>query len=29
MQFDQIRERVLPFAEAQGLVTDADVFRLS
>jgi predicted transcriptional regulator len=29
MQFDQIRERVLPFAEAQGLLTDEDVFRLA
>jgi predicted transcriptional regulator len=28
MQFDQIRERVLPFAEAQGLLTDEDIFRL-
>jgi predicted transcriptional regulator len=28
MQFDQTRERVLPFAEAQGLLTDEDVFRL-
>jgi predicted transcriptional regulator len=28
MQFDQIRERVFPFAEAQGLLRDEDVFRL-
>jgi hypothetical protein len=28
MHFGQLRERVLPFAEAQGLLTDEDVFRL-
>lgn len=27
MQFDQLRERVMPFAEAQGYLTDEDVFR--
>lgn len=26
-RFRSIRRRVLPFAEAQGLVTDEDVFR--
>ena len=26
--FDQLRARVMPFAEAQGLLTDEDVFRL-
>ena len=26
--FDQMRGRVVPFAEAQGLLTDKDVFRL-
>ena len=26
--FDQVRARVMPFAEAQGLLTDEDVFRL-
>ncbi|MFH1219232.1 MAG: ribbon-helix-helix protein, CopG family [Candidatus Eisenbacteria bacterium] len=25
-QFGQLRKRVLPFAEAQGLLTDEDVF---
>ena len=28
MRFDQLRDRTLPFAEAQGLLTDEDVFRL-
>jgi predicted transcriptional regulator len=28
MQFDQLRERTMPFAEAQGILTDEDVFRL-
>lgn len=27
MQFEQLRERVMPFAEAQGLLTDEDVER--
>ncbi len=27
MQFEQLRERVMPFAEAQGYLTDEDVFR--
>jgi predicted transcriptional regulator len=27
MDFEQIRERVMPFAEAQGFLTDEDVFR--
>jgi predicted transcriptional regulator len=27
MQFEQLRERVMPFAEARGLLTDEDVFR--
>lgn len=26
--FDQLRARVMPFAEEQGLLTDEDVFRL-
>jgi predicted transcriptional regulator len=26
--FDQLRARIAPFAEAQGLLTDEDVFRL-
>jgi predicted transcriptional regulator len=26
-QFRQLRKKVLPFAEAQGLLTDEDVFR--
>jgi predicted transcriptional regulator len=26
-QFRQLRKKVLPFAEAQGLLVDADVFR--
>lgn len=26
-RFRSIRKRILPFAEAQGLVTDEDVFR--
>jgi predicted transcriptional regulator len=26
--FDQLRSRVMPFAEARGLLTDEDVFRL-
>ena len=25
--FDQLRDRVAPFAEAQGLLTDEDVFK--
>ena len=25
MQFEQLRERIMPFAEAQGFVTDEDV----
>jgi predicted transcriptional regulator len=28
MQFEQLRARVMPFAEAQGVLTDEDVFRL-
>lgn len=27
MRFEQMRERVLPFAEARGYLTDEDVFR--
>jgi predicted transcriptional regulator len=27
LQFEQLRERVLPFAEAAGYLTDEDVFR--
>jgi predicted transcriptional regulator len=27
MQFEQLRERAMPFAEAQGYLTDEDVFR--
>ncbi len=27
MSFEQLRERVMPFAEAQGYLTDEDVFR--
>ena len=27
MQFEQLRERVMPFAEVQGYLTDEDVFR--
>jgi hypothetical protein len=26
--FDQVRRRVAPFAEAQGLLTDEDVFKI-
>jgi predicted transcriptional regulator len=26
MTFDQLRERVMPFAEAEGYLTDEDVF---
>jgi len=26
-RFRQIRKRVLPFAEAQGLITDEDIFK--
>ncbi len=26
-RFQQIRKKVLPFAEAEGLVTDEDIFR--
>jgi hypothetical protein len=26
--FEQMRRRVVPFAEAQGLLTDEDVFKL-
>jgi len=25
MQFEQLRERIMPFAEAQGFITDEDV----
>jgi predicted transcriptional regulator len=28
MQFAHLRDRVMPFAEAQGLFTDEDVFRI-
>jgi hypothetical protein len=27
LRFEQLRERVLPFAEAAGYLTDEDVFR--
>jgi len=27
-KFQQLRKKVLPFAEAEGLLTDEDVFRL-
>ena len=27
LQFDQLRHRVMPFAEARGYLTDEDVFR--
>jgi predicted transcriptional regulator len=27
MQFEQLRERTMPFAEAQGYLTDEDIFR--
>jgi predicted transcriptional regulator len=27
LQFEQLRRRVLPFAEARGYLTDEDVFR--
>lgn len=27
MQLEQLRERIMPFAEAQGYLTDEDVFR--
>jgi len=27
MRFEEMRERVLPFAEARGYLTDEDVFR--
>ncbi|HEV8510807.1 MAG TPA: ribbon-helix-helix protein, CopG family [Gemmatimonadales bacterium] len=27
MQFDDLRRRILPFAEARGYLTDEDVFR--
>jgi predicted transcriptional regulator len=27
LQFEQLRERVMPFAEARGYLTDEDVFR--
>lgn len=27
MHFEQLRQRVMPFAEAQGYLTDEDVFR--
>lgn len=27
MRFEQMRERVMPFAEARGYLTDEDVFR--
>ena len=26
-QFDELRRRVMPYAEAQGYLTDEDVFR--
>lgn len=26
LRFDQVRERILPFAEARGYLTDEDVF---
>jgi metal-responsive CopG/Arc/MetJ family transcriptional regulator len=26
-RFQQLRKKVLPFAEAQGLITDEDVFK--
>jgi predicted transcriptional regulator len=26
--FDQLRTRIMPFAEAQGVLTDEDLFRL-
>lgn len=27
LQFEQLRERIMPFAEARGYLTDEDVFR--
>ncbi len=27
MQFEQLRARIMPFAEAQGYLTDEDIFR--
>lgn len=27
MRFEQLRERIMPFAEAEGYLTDEDVFR--
>ncbi len=27
MAFEQVRERIMPFAEARGILTDEDVFR--
>lgn len=27
MQFDEVRRSIMPFAEAQGYLTDEDVFR--
>ena len=27
MRFDQLRQRIMPFAEAAGYLTDEDVFR--
>lgn len=27
LQFEQLRRKAMPFAEAQGLLTDEDVFR--
>jgi len=27
MRFEQVRQRVMPFAEAEGYLTDEDVFR--
>ncbi len=27
LEFDRVRERVLPFAEARGYLTDEDIFR--
>jgi len=28
MRFEQVRQRVMPFAEAAGFLTDEDVFRV-
>lgn len=27
LRFEQLRERIMPFAEAQGYLTDEDIFR--